>query len=106
MDRVQEVRIYREHTPQGGYDRIKVVIGDLHLRCDVTNGRDARMARRLAESHGAQFFAGAQLEVETYQALEMEQQEKEARLLRAIRQEQIFAGESAVIEDLKRMGLA
>lgn len=55
MDAAKAVSIRREQASRGFYDCIKVVIGDLHLRCDVTCDRDIRAAKRLADDHGAVF---------------------------------------------------
>lgn len=53
---VTSVRVHRAHTTSRSYDAITVVIGDLHLRCDVTCARDIRMAKRLAEENGVSYF--------------------------------------------------
>ena len=55
MDTAKAVSVRREQASRGFYDCIKVVIGDLHLRCDVTSDRDIRLAKRLADDHGAAF---------------------------------------------------
>jgi hypothetical protein len=55
MDTAKAVSVRREQSARGHYDCIKVVIGDLHLRCDVTSARDIRMAKRLADDHGTTF---------------------------------------------------
>jgi hypothetical protein len=56
MEAAKMVRIRTEQNMAGAYfDRIVVVIGDLHLRCDVNCDRDIRLAKQLADSHEAPF---------------------------------------------------
>lgn len=55
MDIAKAISVRREQSARGHFDCIKVVIGDLHLRCDVTCARDIRMAKRLADDHGCAF---------------------------------------------------
>ena len=54
--RAHQVRIQRRATASREYDAITVVIGDLHLRCDAVDDRSIRLARRLADAHGATFM--------------------------------------------------
>lgn len=37
------------------YDQLRVVLADLHLRCDVLDDRTIRLAKRLADDHGCAF---------------------------------------------------
>lgn len=56
MNAAKMVRIGTEQAASGAYfDRIRVVIGDLQLRCDVNSERDIRMAKRLADDHECPF---------------------------------------------------
>lgn len=54
--RAHQVKVQRVTTTAREYDAITVSIGDLHLRCDATDSRTIRLARRLADSHGATFL--------------------------------------------------
>lgn len=69
MDPVKSVVIHSEQSSRGTYDRIKVVIGDLHLRCDVTCDRDIRLAKRLADDHGSVFDYSEAVAERVYAAL-------------------------------------
>jgi len=52
-----QVKVCRRISASGHeYDAIKVVIGDLHMSCDAIDDRSIRLAKRLADSHGATFF--------------------------------------------------
>lgn len=53
--KVTSVKVRRVATTGREYDAITVVIGDLHMRCDVTCARDIRLAKRLAEEHDAPY---------------------------------------------------
>jgi len=55
MEAAKAVTIRREQAARGVFDCIRVSIGDLHLRCDVNCDRDIRLAKRLADDHGATF---------------------------------------------------
>lgn len=48
-----QVKFQRTEGRAGLYDRIVVVIADLHLSCDLVNDRQIRLAHRLATTHGA-----------------------------------------------------
>ena len=50
-----QVTIKRVQTTAREYDAITVVIGGLHLRCDAVDDRTIRLARILADAHGASF---------------------------------------------------
>ena len=52
----QQVKVHRVATSSREYDAITVVIGDLHLRCDAVDDRIIRLARKLADAHGAVFM--------------------------------------------------
>lgn len=54
--RAHQVKVQRVATAAREYDAITVVIGDLHLRCDAHDDRSIRLARRLADDHGAAFM--------------------------------------------------
>lgn len=54
-----QVKIHRVANAAREYDAVTVVIGDLHLRCDVTSDRVIRLAKRLADSHQAFFMYDA-----------------------------------------------
>lgn len=54
-----QVKIHRVATSAREYDAVTVVIGDLHLRCDVTSDRVIRLAKKLADSHQAYFMYDA-----------------------------------------------
>ena len=54
--RAHQVKVQRVATAAREYDAITVVIGDLHLRCDAHDDRSIRLARRLADDHGATFM--------------------------------------------------
>ena len=56
MMRALFVKIGRRQTGAREYDAITVCIGDLHLRCDLVCDRDIRLARELANQHGAWFM--------------------------------------------------
>ena len=51
-----KVTVQRVATSAREYDAVTVVIGDLHLRCDAVDDRTIRLARRLADEHGATFM--------------------------------------------------
>ena len=53
MMQVTRVLVHSVATTSREYDAISVVIGDLHLRCDVRGARDIKLAKRLADDHGA-----------------------------------------------------
>lgn len=72
MDTAKAVSIRREQSARGYYDCINVVIGDLHLRCDVNCDRDIRMAKRLADDHGATFAYAPELAQRVCAALGVE----------------------------------
>lgn len=55
LEAVSMVRIGRCGTSGGDYDCIEVTLADLHLRCDLVNDRQIRLAKRLALDHGAAF---------------------------------------------------
>jgi hypothetical protein len=52
---VTSVKVHRRATTTREYDAITVVIGDLHLSCDVRGSRDIRMAKRLADEAGCPY---------------------------------------------------
>jgi hypothetical protein len=55
---MEQATLVRVHTKEVGtrrFNAITVVLADLHLTCDWTNRRQLRLAKRLAESHGALF---------------------------------------------------
>lgn len=54
--KAHHVKVQRVATAAREYDAITVVIGDLHLRCDAVDARSIRLARRLADEHGATFM--------------------------------------------------
>lgn len=54
--RVVQVKIQRVATAAREYDAITVLMGDLHLRCDAVDARSIRLARRIADDHGAAFL--------------------------------------------------
>lgn len=54
--RAHQVKVHRVATASREYDAITVCIGDLHLRCDAVDDRSIRLARRLADAHGAYFM--------------------------------------------------
>jgi hypothetical protein len=56
MIRATFVKISRRQVGQREFDCITVNIGDLHLRCDLVCDRDIRLARELANQHGAWFM--------------------------------------------------
>ena len=57
--KAHQVKVHRVATSAREYDAVTVVIGDLHLRCDAVDDRTIRLARRLAEDHGAAFMYDA-----------------------------------------------
>ncbi len=54
--KAHQVKVQRVATTAREYDAITVVIGDLHLRCDAVDDRAIRLARNLADAHGATFM--------------------------------------------------
>jgi hypothetical protein len=55
---MEQATLVRVHTKEVGarrFNAITVVLADLHLSCDWTNPRQLRLAKRLADSHGAVF---------------------------------------------------
>ncbi len=54
--KAHQVKVHRVETAVRKYDAVTVVIGDLHLRCDAVDARTIRLARRLADEHGASFM--------------------------------------------------
>ena len=54
--KAHKVKVQRVATAAREYDAITVVIGDLHLRCDAIDARSIRLARNLADDHGATFM--------------------------------------------------
>lgn len=67
---VTAIRIERAETATRQYDCITVVIGDLHLRCDLMDDRQIRLAQRLADSHGVALHVGPGLGGRVAAALE------------------------------------
>ena len=63
------IRIERAETSGRQYDRITVVIGDLHLHADLTDNRQIRLAQRLADSHGVALQVGPGLGARVAEAL-------------------------------------
>jgi hypothetical protein len=55
-ERCVRVSIKRVQRGLREFDAIQVVIGDLHLSCDVTSDRDIRLAKSLADDHQAAFM--------------------------------------------------
>ena len=62
MERASLVRVHTKETGMRSYDAITVVVADLHLSCNWVNARQLRLAKRLAESHGAQFQVAPELQ--------------------------------------------
>lgn len=58
----RRVKVHRVCAGGREYDAISVVIGDLHLSCDVRCGRDIRLAKRLAADHGAAYWCDPEIE--------------------------------------------
>lgn len=54
--RAHKVSIQRLATTSREYDAVTVFIGDLQLRCDVVDDRTIKLAKRLADDHGAFFY--------------------------------------------------
>lgn len=52
---ITSVKVHLRATTSREYFAITVVIGDLHLSCDVTCSRDIKLAKRLAEENGAPY---------------------------------------------------
>ena len=52
---ITSVKVHRRATTSREYDAITVVIGDLHLHCDVSGSRDIRMAKRIADEAGCPY---------------------------------------------------
>ena len=50
------VRVERRVTAVREYDAITVVIGDLHLSCDLMCDRQIKLAKKLADDHQAAFL--------------------------------------------------
>ncbi len=67
---VRAVRVGRLTTTLRSYDAITVVLGDLHLHCDATDDRKLRLAKRLADSHGAPFIVTQELQGRVTAALQ------------------------------------
>jgi hypothetical protein len=106
MDAVKAVSVRREQSTRGHYDCIKVVIGDLHLRCDVTCDRDIKLAKRLADDHGAAFTYSPEVASRVCSALGTDWKAGiGGDVFASIRVAQVRAGEAAVLADLARMGL-
>lgn len=55
MEKVICVKIEAMETSRK-FNQVRVVIGDLHLTCDLTSDRQIRLAKRLADSHQASFM--------------------------------------------------
>jgi hypothetical protein len=70
MEQVKAVRVQRTQTGTREYNAITVVLADLHLSCDVVNARQLRLAKHLADSHGAAFMVDPLLQAQVYQALQ------------------------------------
>lgn len=56
MIKAVQVKIQRRATTAREYDAVTVIIGDLHLSCDLTNDREIRLAKKLADDHQAAFM--------------------------------------------------
>ena len=52
MREIQKVRIHQMATTAREYDAITLVIGGLHMNCDLVNDRQIRQAKTLADSAG------------------------------------------------------
>ena len=55
MEQIKRVKVCMRSTTTRTYPAITVVIGDLHLSCDVRGSRDIRLAKRLADESGAPY---------------------------------------------------
>lgn len=62
MERASLVRVHTKEVGSRRYDAITVVVADLHLSCDWVNTRQLRLAKRLADSHGADFQVAPELQ--------------------------------------------
>ena len=49
------VRVARRATTVREYDAIIVVLGDLHLACDLVSDRQIKLAKKIADDHEAAF---------------------------------------------------
>lgn len=55
FERVTRVRVTHMQNAVRSYDSIRITLAGMHYACDFVSGRDARLARHLAENHGADF---------------------------------------------------
>ena len=69
LTRVTSIRLVERSTMARTYDAIELVIGDLHVRCDLVCDRDIRLARRIADSHGAHWYVAPHLQERVARAL-------------------------------------
>ena len=56
MERVICVKVEKMETTTRKFNQIRVVLGDLHLTCDLVADRQIRLAKRIADSHQASFM--------------------------------------------------
>lgn len=63
------VRIHRGDQPGDTYPRLTVVIADLHLHASVVTDRQIRLAKLLAQDHGADFIVHPDLQARVDEAL-------------------------------------
>lgn len=62
METISLVRVHTKEVGTRRYAGITVVLADLHLSCDWMNARQPRLAKRLADSHGAPFQVEPELQ--------------------------------------------
>jgi len=61
MEQIKSVLIHTASTTTREYDAIRFVIADLHLSCDLVSDRQIRIAKKLAEQHGATFTVSGEI---------------------------------------------
>lgn len=69
MERASLVRVHTKEVGTRRYDAITVVVADLHLSCDWVNARQLRLAKRLADNHGADFQVAPELQARVQREL-------------------------------------
>lgn len=53
---VKRVWVTHMHNANRAYDSIRITLAGMHYACDFVADRDVRLAKHLAESHGAEFI--------------------------------------------------
>ena len=69
MIKATQIHIHRAESRHTEYDEMTVVIADLYLYATISDDRQIRLAKRLADEHGAAFVVSEPLKARVKQAL-------------------------------------